>query len=111
MNLHRKKIMTKEELINIICELCDKRASEAFHIKADVARHMISESIEEYIHDLIHDISLEEINGERIFHNLIDYYRLPDTHKYLFSKDYDDMDETERSIHYKALPPAKLKLK
>jgi hypothetical protein len=108
INLHRKKIMKHEKLVDEIANLVDRRQSEAFHIKADVARHMISESIEEYIHDLIHDISLEEINGERIFHNLIDYYRLPDTHKYLFSKDYGDMDETERSIHYKALPPAKL---
>jgi hypothetical protein len=108
INSHSKKIMKHEKLVDEIANLVNRRQSESFHINTETARFLINDSIEKYIHDLIHDISLEEINGERIFHNLIDYYRLPDTHKYLFSKDYDDMDETERPIHYKALPPAKL---
>jgi hypothetical protein len=100
--------MKHEKLVDEIADLVDKRQAEAFHINTETARFLINNSIEKYIHNLIHDISLEEVNGERIFHRLIEYYRLPDTHKYLISKDYDDMNETEKSIHYKALPPAKL---
>lgn len=41
--------MNKEELINRICELSDKRHSGEFHIKAEVARHMISLDIDGYM--------------------------------------------------------------
>jgi hypothetical protein len=71
--------MNKEELINNICELADMRHSGQFHIKAEVARHMISEDIDRYVE------SLKKQTQEKCLNNTHPYiwgggwYAIPDT--------------------------------
>lgn len=54
--------MNKEQLIDNICELVNKRNSGEFHIKADVAVSMISDYIDQYTETALKKLKSEILN-------------------------------------------------
>ena len=54
--------MNKEELIENICTLVDKRINEEYHIKADVAVSMISEYIDQYTESVTKELKENIVN-------------------------------------------------
>lgn len=64
-------IKNKQELLDYICDLVDKRINEEFHIRAEVAYDLISIAIDEYTNNVT------RIRGQRandVIYN--DYYLL-----------------------------------
>lgn len=70
--------MNKEELINKICELADMRHSGKFHIKAEVARHMISEDIDMYVESLKKQTQKKDVNNTHPYIWGGGWYAIPD---------------------------------
>jgi hypothetical protein len=97
-----------DKLIDEIATLVDKRQSEEFHINTETARAMISEMIENYVEDVIYDLSRTKIGKRYPYGDLVSFYRLPKEYKYLHRKKWDEMTEEEQKISYKSIPAARL---
>jgi hypothetical protein len=97
-----------DKLIDEIATLVDKRQNEEFHINAETAIAMIAEMIENYVEDIIYDLSRTRIGNKYPYGDLVRFYRLPKEYKYLHAKKWEDMTPEEQAISYKSIPAARL---
>lgn len=97
-----------EKLLDKIANLVDKRQSEEFHIPAATARAMIAEDINDYVEDVIYELSRTKVGKRFPYGDLVRFYRLPKEYKYLHNKKWEDMTPEEQAISYKSIPAARL---